>query len=109
MQVNIEKIKNVSIKSKNKKNRDELRQLITHILKDNFYYLAQKYFIYKFINNLFEVHIEIIEKIILEKIDDILENDNEIIKDYKSIYLKIFEKFEKKVDNYRDMNNNIYA
>ena len=102
-------MKNASINSKNKQNRNDLKQLITLFLKDNFYYLAQKYLIYKYINNLFEDFIEIIGKITLEKIDDILENDYDIKIDYRKIYLKTFEEFEKNVDSYRDENKKIYA
>ena len=109
LQVYVEQMKNASINSKNKKNRNDLKQLITLFLKDNFYFLAQKYLIYKYINNLFEDFIEIIEKITLEKIDNILENDYDINNDYQKIYLKIFEEFEKNVDSYRDENKQIYA
>ena len=108
MQVNIERLKNASIKSRNKKNSDELKKLITQFLKDNFYYLGQKYIIYKYINILFEYFIEIIEKIILEKIDDILKNDYEINNDYKSIYLKMFEEYEQIVDSFRDNNKTLF-
>ena len=108
MQVDIERLKNASIKPRNKKNRDELKQLITQFLKDNFYHLGQKYLIYKFINNLFGYFIEIIGKLILEKIEDILENNYEIKNDYKSIYLKMFEEYEQIVDSFRDDNKILF-
>ena len=109
LQVNIERMKNTSINQRNKKNIMQIKNLITQFLKDNFHYLAQKYLIYKFINNIFEDFIDIIEKIILEKIDDILEKDSDILNIYKNIYIKIFENYEKKVDKFRDENNNIYG
>ena len=109
LQVNIERMKNTSINQRNKKNIMQIKNLITQFLKNNFHYLAQKYLIYKFINNIFEDFIDITEKIILEKIDDILEKDSDILNIYKNIYIKIFENYEKKVDKFRDENNNIYG
>ena len=43
----------------------------------------------------------------MNKIDNILRS-KEILKNYKSIYFKILENYEKEIDKYRDSNEKIY-
>ena len=48
-QVEIQKQKNKEIKLKNKKNIKEFSEMVSNFLNNNFYYLAQLYYIYNFI------------------------------------------------------------
>jgi hypothetical protein len=48
-QVEIQKQKNKEIKLKNKKNIKEFSEIVSNFLNNNFYYLAQLYYIYNFI------------------------------------------------------------
>ena len=96
MQVEIEKMYKSSIDFAYKKSREEFKDLISSFLKDNFYYVSQKYFIYRIIKDLLEVLSEKIGKNILEKMKKYL-SGNEVIELYKNIYLKILEDFEKEI------------
>ena len=108
LQVNVEQEKNGSIKQENKKNRKGFKELIFRFLNDNFYYIAQKYLIYKYIIDIIEDLAEKLEKITIKKIDDIIEGDK--LNDcYRNIYLNVFSELEKKIsqyiDEYRDKKN----
>ena len=107
MQVNIEKARNASINIKNKKIREEFKELITCFFYDNFYYIAQKYFIFILIKDLFEDLSEKIGKIIYKKVEMFLSGD-EANDSYYNIYLRIFNKFEEKINTFRDKNGKIY-
>ena len=107
IQVKVEYLKNKSIESKNKRNKEDFQNLINIFLRDNFGYIAQKYLIYSLIKDSFENFSEQIGTIISEKINNILECEK-IIADYKNIYLKIFGEFESYVDTFRNKNNKIY-
>jgi hypothetical protein len=43
IQVKIEKDRNISILPENKRNREDFKKLISQFIKDNFFYVAQKY------------------------------------------------------------------
>ena len=107
LQVEIEREKNASIKNKFKRNREEFKNLITTFLEDNFYYVAQKFLVYRFIKDLIEDLSEKMAKIIYKKITEYL-NSYEIIKYYKMIYMKVIEDFEKEIDKYKNKNGKIY-
>ena len=108
IQVKIEKSSKISINQKNKRNREEFKELIFQFLKDNFDYIAQKYLIYIFTKEIFADLIEKIGSNILGKLDNIL-SSKEIIDDYKNIYLKIIDDFEKEIDKYRGSDKKIYT
>lgn len=107
IQVKVEYLKNNSIASKNKRNKEDFQNLIHIFLRDNFGYIAQKYLIYSLIKDSFENFSEQIGTIISEKINNILECEK-IIADYRNIYFKIFGEFESYVDTFRNKNNKIY-
>ena len=107
LQVEIEREKNASIKNKFKRNREEFKNLISTFLEDNFYYVAQKYLVYRFIKDLFEDLSEKMAEIIYKKITEYL-NSYEIIKYYKMIYMKVIEDFENEIDKYKNINGKIY-
>ena len=107
IQAKIEAFRNNSIKPKNKRNKEGFQKLISQFLDDNFYYVAQKYFIYLFIRDSFEKLSENLSSSISNKLDSILQS-KEILSDYKNIYLKIFQDYEKEIDRYRDSNKKIY-
>ena len=107
LQVEIEREKNASIKSIFKRNREEFKNLVSTFLEDNFYYVAQKYLVYRFIKDLFEDLSEKMAEIIYNKMTDYL-NSYEIIKYYKMIYMKVIEDFEKEIDKYKNKNGKIY-
>ena len=54
-----------------------------------------------------KVFIEKLGKKILAKIDNFLMS-NELMDDYRKIYLKIFEDFEEYINKFRDKNGKIY-
>jgi len=101
LQVNVEQEKNGSIKSINKKNKKGFKELIFKFLRDNFYFIAQKYLIYKFIIDIFEDLAEQLEIIAIKKIDTILEK-GDLINCYRNIYVNIFTELEKKIAEYID-------
>ena len=107
IQAKIEAFRNNSIKPKNKRNKEGFQKLISQFLTDNFYYISQKYFIYLFIRDSFEKLSENLSSSIFNKLDNILQS-KEILSDYKNIYLKIFQDYEKEIDRYRDSNKKIY-
>jgi hypothetical protein len=108
LQVNIENTKKESIRPENKKNKKGFQDFIIKFLSDNFYYIAQKYLIYRYIFDIFEDLTEKSEKISLKNIEDILEGDNLNIA-YRNMYLKIFRDLKIQIDKYRDKNNKIYS
>ena len=107
MQVCTENMKNTSINPKNKKNRNGFKEFISRFLKDNLYYLAQKLFIYNFINHL-EYLTDFVGKILLKEIEDILEG-KDVFEDYKKVYLEILRELEKKIDLFRDDNKKLFS
>ena len=82
-------------------------ELLYKYCKDNFYFLAKKYFTYRLIKDLFKAFAEKLGKRIYLKLDYFL-TSNEIMEDYRKIYLKIFEDFEEGINKFRDINGKIY-
>ena len=108
IQVEIEKEKECSINPKNKKNREEFKKLISSFLKDNFYYVAQKFFVYVIIKDLIEDLCEKLEeKIFIQMKNYLLKNE---FKDYyHKIYAKVIEEFEEGINKYKSPETgNIY-
>ena len=107
MQVKFEKMKGISIQIRNKRNREDFKELINSFLMSNFYYVAQRYLIYRFMKDIFEDLSQKLVSNILEKITNILLN-NDININYRNIYLKTLDDFSKIMDGYRNKDNKIY-
>ena len=107
MQVKVENEKGKSINNKNKRNREEFINSISHFLKDNFYYISQKYLVYRFIVDLFESFSEKLNINIYDKMVKYL-SEKEVDVDYKKIYLAVLENFEKKINELKNENGKIY-
>ena len=103
-QDDIEKKEKALINIKFKRNRENFKDLISLFIKDNFYYIAQKYFIYIFIKDLLESLSERIGTKIIEKTNEYL-SGKEIIKKFKKNYLEMIEDFEEEINNYRNSEN----
>ena len=74
--------------------------IISQFLKDNFYYISQKYLIYRIIKDILEDLLEKLGQKIIEKMNNFISSE-EINSKYKNIYLKIFEDFGKEINKYR--------
>ena len=85
-----EKIKS-NLEIKDKCNKSDFINMIESFLKNNFSYLAQKYFIYKFLLNIIERFSELIENEVNENLFNILSNNSQIYGLFKNIYSKKFE------------------
>ena len=79
MQVQIEKVKNSSINIKNKRNREEFKELIRKFCNDNFYYIAQKYLIFLLIKDLLEDISEKLGSNIYKKMENFLSSVKQMI------------------------------
>ena len=75
--------------------------------KNYFYFVAQKYFIYYLIVTLLKKVCESLGKKILDKMEKFLTSE-EIMEDYRKIYLKVFDNFEEYINKFRDYNSKIY-
>ena len=105
-QVRKEKINNQNLNIKNKFNKNDFIKIIRTFLTDNYYYISQKYIIYRVITDVLEDIIETTEMKINDirkkylrkrKPEDILGN----------IFIKKFEKLVKTINERRN-NNKIY-
>ena len=85
IQVYIERVRNSSINTINKRIRECFRVIISKFLEDNYYYSAQKYLIFHFIIDFIELLSEKIGDNIYKKINDFL-TESETMKNYKKIY-----------------------
>ena len=85
IQVYIERVRNSSINTSNKRIRECFRVIISKFLEDNYYYSAQKYLIFHFIKDFIELLSEKIGDNIYKKINDFL-TESETMKNYKKIY-----------------------
>ena len=103
-QDDIEKKEKALINIKFKRNRENFKDLISLFIKDNFYYIAQKYFIYIFIKDLLESLSERIGTTIIEKTKNYL-SGKEIFKKFKKIYLEMIEYFEEEINKYGNPEN----
>ena len=107
MQVNVENEKGKNINNKNKRNREEFTNSIMQFLKDNFYFISQKYLVYRFIVDLFESFSEKLNINIYGKMVKYL-SEKGVDTDYKKIYLAVLENFEKKINELKNENGKIY-
>ena len=108
LQAIIEKTKNVSINTKNKRSQEDFKELIRNFCNDNLYYIAQKYLIFLIIKDVFEDISEKLGKSIYKKMKIFLASD-EAKDSYRNIYLRIFDKFEEeKINKFRDKYGKIY-
>ena len=82
IQVYIERVRNSSINTINKRIRECFRVIISKFLEDNYYYAAQKYLIFHFIKDFIELLSEKIGDNIYKKINDFL-TESETMKNYK--------------------------
>ena len=96
---------NKCINNKNKCNKNDFKKIITQFLSYNFYYISQKYIIYRVIADVSESICETIENYINIIINDFLKQNKP---DYlEEIFYQKFEDFEQKINKYR-INSNIY-
>ena len=82
-------------------------KLIYQLSKNYFYSVAQKYFIYYLIVDLLKKIYESLGNKILDKIEKFLKSE-EIMGDYRKIYLNVFENFKEYINKFRDANGKIY-
>ena len=106
-QERIESANNSSINPNYKRTRYGFKDTISKFLKDNFYYITQRYFIYRFIKDFLEELSNRLGAIISSKMSNYLKS-NEMNKYYENIYLKIFEEYEERINNKREYNGKIY-
>ena len=105
-QVRKEKESSKSIEIENKNDRDSFKTIIKDFLEPNFYYISQKYLIYKLFYDFSEPFSEDLEK----KVNDIVKKNlkkNEINEKIKKSYEDIFNAFRKSIEN-RARNGKIY-
>ena len=96
---------NQCLNNKNKSNKNDFKNIITQFLSYNFYYISQKYIIYRIITDVSESICEKIEHYINIVIKDILKQNNP---DYlEEIYHQKFEELEQTINKYRK-NTKIY-
>jgi hypothetical protein len=96
-----------NINNKNKCNKNDFKNNITSFLNDNFYYISQKYIIYRVIADVCEPISERIEQALNQLIKDLLSQNNpqDLLED---IYIKKFEDLEEIINGFRDKKNEIY-
>ena len=96
VQAILEKSKNINLKVDDKCNKKEFESIIENNLRNNFYYMAQKYFIYQLINEFCDSFSEKVAQKDNEVVKTIL-NETEIYYFYKDIYRQKFMNLEKKI------------
>ena len=107
MQVKAEKVNEGEIIPKNKRNRVEFKEIISQFLKDNFYYVAQKYLIFIIIKDiLVSLSVQLGDQMVLKMNKFLLSKETQGY--YKNIYLAIFGEFEEEIKKFRDHRGNIY-
>ena len=104
-QVKIQKDNNKDILIKNKRMIKDFKENIMKFLSDNFYYCAQKYFIYYFISNISIYISNSFVKNINSMLDEIIfkENSQNLINE---CFLNKFSEFEKRVAQFFSTYNN---
>lgn len=95
IQVYIERGRNSSINTINKRIRECFRVIISKFLEDNYYYAAQKYLIFHFIKDFIELLSEKIGDNIYKKINDFL-TESETTKNYKKFMHRYIQNFDQK-------------
>ena len=95
-----------NINNKNKSNKNDFINIIEIFLSNNFYYLSQKYIIYRVIVDVFEKITERVESLINDLIRSLLDEKNpyDLLKE---IYFKKSEDLKERIDNFLK-NNKIY-
>ena len=92
-----------NINNKNKCDKNDFLDIIETFLKKNFYYLSQKYIIYKVILDAFEQISEKVESFINDLINNLIheENPDDLL---KKIYFKKSEDLKGRIDNFLKIN-----
>ena len=92
-----------NINNKNKCDKNDFLDIIETFLKNNFYYLSQKYIIYKVILDAFEQISEKVESFINDLINNLIheENPDDLL---KKIYFKKSEDLKGRIDNFLKIN-----
>ena len=95
-----------NINNKNKSDKKDFINIIEIFLSNNFYYLSQKYIIYRVIVDVFEKISERVESLINDLIRSLLDEKNpyDLLKE---IYFKKSENLKERIDNFLK-NNKIY-
>ena len=104
-QVYFEKTKEKNINKENKNDFKGFIQIINNYLKDNFYYISQKYLIFRFITETCEEISDNIEINLNRLIENLVEKNSLNI--FEKIFNKKFDDFDNEINGYR-MNNKIY-
>ena len=100
LQVNIELEQNKSIIEENKNDKNNFIEKIQNFLNNYFFYISQKYYIYRFILDSFTPFTNEIENQISQIINSFfsLDTTNDL---FKENYIKKFENFENKINEKR--------
>ena len=96
-----------SINVEYKNDKKGFRKIIQTFLNNNFYYISQKYIIYRLITDVCEPYSEEIENEINKIVKDILNIDNDANKWFRNSYYKKFEYFKEYINTFRH-NGKIY-
>ena len=103
---------NSNLEVKDKCNKSDFMEIIESFLKNNFCYLAERYFVYHIFIHIIENFSEKIEKEVNENLKIILSNNSLVLQFFKNIYTRkvedlneIIEEFLKK-EGYHKLNNN---
>ena len=91
IQVKKEKKKDKNIYTENKNNKEDFTKIINHFLKDNFDYIAQRYFLYHLITDIFESFSKDIEDEVNKSIKKIISSDPEVKTWFNNIHQKKIE------------------
>ena len=91
-----------NINNKNKSNKDDFIYIIESFLSNNFYYLSQKYIIYRTIVDVFEQISEKVESLINDLIRKLIDDKNPDL--LQKIYLKKSEGLKERIENFLKSN-----
>ena len=98
-------MKKQNINKINKCNINDFIEIINTYLKDNFYYVSQKYIINRFITEGCEEISENIETYLNRSVKDLVNKNS--LEIFKAIFNKKFQDYENEVNSYK-INNKIY-
>jgi hypothetical protein len=93
-----------NINNKNKSDKNDFINIIRTFLNNNFYYLSQKYIIYRIIVDVFELISDKVESLTNDLIDKLIEEKNSYDL-LKEIYYKKCEDLKGRIDNFLKFNN----
>ena len=105
LQAKIEKTNDIHIYTKNKRLLDDFKNTSTKFFQDNFYCIAQKYYIRYIVQNISNNLSICFEKHLNELIENII-GHNDIMNQIGECFLKKFADFEERIG--KPNNNNIY-